>query len=66
MVLDSLGSIGTLSLQRQSVLIASDVDRKRYGTSVVALNLILRRAKNTHVSPCEVYLADAFEFPSEV
>jgi hypothetical protein len=38
MVLDSLASIGNLSLQRRSVSIASHWDRNRCGTSLVTLS----------------------------
>jgi hypothetical protein len=51
MVLDSLASIGNLSLQRSSVSIALHGDRKCCGTSVVTLDLPLCRAEDVNVSP---------------
>ena len=60
MVLDSLASIGNLSLQRPSVWIALHGDRKCCGTSVVTLDLPLCRAEDVNVSPGAICLSDAF------
>jgi hypothetical protein len=49
MVLDSLASIGNLSLQRPSVWIALHGDRKCCGTSVVTLDLPPCRAEDVNV-----------------
>jgi hypothetical protein len=60
MVLDSLASIGNLSLQRPSVGIALHGDRKCCGTSVVTLDLPPCRAEDVNVSPGAICLSDAF------
>ncbi len=60
MALDSLASIGNLSLQRPSVSIASHWDPRCWETSVVTLNLPHWMIADVNVSPGAVYLANAF------
>jgi hypothetical protein len=51
MVLDSLASIGKLSLQRPSVLIASHCDRPSCGTSMVTPDLPIWIIEDVNVYP---------------